>query len=60
MPHLFTMVARDLRALWHVEVGARILDYRTSENHRAIEPDKRRRTCRAGSDPVGCYVSQKP
>ncbi len=60
VPHLFPMVARGLRALWYVEVGARILDYRTSENHGAIEPDKRRNACRAGSDPVGCYVSQKP
>jgi hypothetical protein len=43
-----------------VEVGARILDYRTSKIDGAIEPDKRRNAHRAGSDPVGCYVSQKP
>jgi hypothetical protein len=57
---MFPMVARCIRALWHVEVGARVLDYRTSENHRAIELDRRRSACHAASDPVGCYVTPKP
>jgi hypothetical protein len=57
---MFSMVARCIRALWHVEVGARVLDYRASENHRAIELDRRRSACHAASDPVGCYVTPKP
>lgn len=39
VPNLFTMVAHSLRALRHLEVGARVPDHRASTSHRAVELD---------------------
>jgi len=40
VPDLFPMVASGFRTLWHLEVGARVPDHRTSTNHSPVEPDR--------------------